>query len=78
MDLKEKLVSSFLAFEQKVDINSSLHDVRTNALKVFENKGFPTKKEEAWKYTSLNAILKNDFSVFPKQENAIEIGRAHV
>ncbi len=32
-------------------------------------KGFPTKKEEAWKYTSLNAILKNDFTVFPKQEN---------
>ena len=44
----------------------------TNALKNFENKGFPTKKEEAWKYTSLNAILKNDFTVFPKQENAIE------
>ena len=33
---------------------------------------FPTKKEEAWKYTSLNAILKNDFSVFPKSEHAIE------
>ena len=46
--------------------------LRTNAIKNFENKGFPSKKEEAWKYTSLNAILKNDFSVFPKKENSIE------
>ena len=64
--LKEKLLSSFMAFEEKIDVTSSLHDIRTSALKNFENKGFPTKKEEAWKYTSLNAILKNDFSVFPK------------
>ncbi|MEN9489514.1 MAG: hypothetical protein RL494_1779, partial [Bacteroidota bacterium] len=48
------------------------HEVRTLAIKNFENKGFPTKKEEAWKYTSLNSILKNDFTVFPKKENAIE------
>lgn len=61
-----------MAFEERVDVDSDLHDVRTEAFKNFENKGFPTKKEEAWKYTSLNAILKNDFSVFPKKENAIE------
>ncbi len=71
MDLKEKLLSSFMAFEERVDVDSDLHDLRTEALKNFENKGFPTKKEEAWKYTSLNAVLKNDFSVFPKSENAI-------
>jgi Fe-S cluster assembly protein SufD len=72
MELKEKLISSFMAFEENVDVNADLHDIRTSAIKNFENKGFPTKKEEAWKYTSLNAILKNDFSVFPKKENAIE------
>jgi len=71
MDLKEKLLSSFMAFEERIDVNSDLHNVRTEALKNFENKGFPTKKEEAWKYTSLNAVLKNDFSVFPKQDSAI-------
>ena len=73
MDLKEKLLSSFMAFEEKVDVAAELHDVRTEALKNFELKGFPTKKEEAWKYTSLNAILKNDFSIFPKKENNIDI-----
>ncbi|NHN25507.1 Fe-S cluster assembly protein SufD [Flavobacterium jejuense] len=72
MDLKDKLLSSYIAFEEKFDMDSNLHEVRNQAIKNFENKGFPTKKEEAWKYTSLNAILKNDFSVFPKHENAIE------
>jgi Fe-S cluster assembly protein SufD len=72
MELKEKLLSSFMAFEERIDVHSELHDVRTAAIKNFENKGFPTKKEESWKYTSLNAILKNDFSVFPKTENTIQ------
>lgn len=72
MELKDKLLASFMAFEEKIDIQSELHQVRSNAIKNFENKGFPTKKEEAWKYTSLNAVLKNDFSVFPKKENTIE------
>lgn len=72
MDLKEKLVSSFLAFEESVDVHSPVHDIRNEAIKTFETEGFPSKKQEAWKYTSLNAILKHDYSVFPKQENAIE------
>lgn len=72
MDLKEKFISSFLAFEQRVNTATDLHEIRTEALKVFENNGFPTKKEEAWKYTSLSAILKNDFSILPKSEIAVE------
>ena len=65
-----------MAFEEKIDFNQELHDVRSQAIKNFESKGFPTKKEESWKYTSLNSILKNDFSVFPKKENSVEF--AHV
>lgn len=72
MELKEKMLASFMAFEEKIKDNEDLHEVRNHAIKNFENKGFPSKKEEAWKYTSLNAILKNDFSVFPKKDNAIE------
>lgn len=72
MELKDKLISSFIAFEQRVDVNSELHNLRLDALKTFENQGFPTKKDEAWKYTSLNALLKNDFSVLPKSETAID------
>ena len=72
MELKEKLLSSFMAFEERVDVQTELHDLRTSAIHNFEKKGFPSKKEEAWKYTSLNAILKKDFSVFPKNETTIE------
>ncbi len=72
MDLKEKLISSFWAFENHLEEDTYLHSLRTEAIKTFEEKGFPTKKEEDWKYTSLNSLLKNDFSVFPKQENSIE------
>ncbi len=70
--LTEKLISSFMVLENQVNTYTDLHQTRTKALKNFETKGFPTKKEEAWKYTSLNNILKNDFSVFPKTEAHIE------
>ncbi|GGW58040.1 iron-regulated ABC transporter permease protein SufD [Winogradskyella epiphytica] len=72
MNLKEKLVSSFMAFEDTVDVHSSVHDIRTEAIKTFEAEGFPTKRQEEWKYTSLNSILKHDYSVFPKHENDLE------
>ena len=72
MELKEKIVSSYVAFENGVNINSDIHDIRTEAFHNFEKLGFPTKKLEAWKYTSLNALLKKDYSLFPNKENAIE------
>ncbi len=72
MDLKEKLVSSFLAFENNIDVDHPVHDIRSEAIKNFEIKGFPSKKEEAWKYTSLSGLQKTNFSIFPKEENALE------
>lgn len=72
MDLKEKLLSSFVAFENSVDVDNPVHDIRSEALRTFEAKGFPTKKEEAWKYTSLKSIQKVDYSLFPKKETTLE------
>ena len=72
MELKDKLVSSFMAFENTVDVDAPVHDLRNEAIKIFEDQGFPSKRDENWKYTSLNSLLKTDYSVFPKQENAIE------
>lgn len=72
MKLKDKLLSSYLAFEDHLDVDSPIHDVRTAAIKRFEELGFPSKKEEAWKYTSLNSVLKADYSIFPKLESALE------
>jgi len=61
-----------MAFEDNIDVEHPVHDVRLAAIKNFEDKGFPSKKEEAWKYTSLNSLQKVDFSIFPKEDNAIE------
>ena len=73
MELKEKLVSSFIAFENQISLdNTFVHDIRTEAIKRFESEGFPAKKDEAWKYTSLGKVLKQDFSVFAKTEFAVE------
>lgn len=74
MELKEKLVSSFLAFENQVevDIDSNVHDIRSKAFNDFEKNGFPTKKDEEWKYTSLNSVLKADYNVFPKRTETLE------
>lgn len=72
MDLKEKLVSSFLAFEQQIEETDNLHNIRTNAIKAFEQQGFPTKKMEAWKYTSLQSVLAKDYTILPKNETPIE------
>ena len=72
MDLKEKLVSSFLVFENSINVDNPIHEIRSEAIRNFESKGFPTKKEEAWKYTSLNALKKMNFSLFPKAVGAVD------
>ena len=36
MDLKEKLISSYFAFEEQVDTDSEIHDIRSEAIKNFE------------------------------------------
>ncbi|MCK0130545.1 Fe-S cluster assembly protein SufD [Flavobacteriaceae bacterium F08102] len=74
MDLKDKLITSFLAFENTVgtDTESDIHDIRSEAFSHFEANGFPTKKDEEYKYTSLSSILKEDYNVFPKSDNAVE------
>ena len=74
MDLKDKLLASFMAFENtgSLDLDSKVHEIRTEALERFEQNGFPTRKDEEWKYTSLNSLLKSDYSVFPKAETGIE------
>ncbi|WP_298762562.1 Fe-S cluster assembly protein SufD [uncultured Polaribacter sp.] len=73
MELQDKLLSSYVAFENKVDINSDVHEIRSEAFKNFEALGFPTKKLEAWKYTSLKSVLKQDYSLFPNKDVAVEL-----
>jgi len=73
MELKEKALSSFMVLEQELDLTSPIHDIRSESLKIFEEKGFPTKKMEAWKYTSLAKLLKADYGFFPKKEASLDL-----
>ena len=46
MDLKETLLSSYLAFDAQDGPQRKLQDERAAAIEVFEQQGFPTKKLE--------------------------------
>ena len=66
MELKEKLISSFVAFEEEMDLNTTVHKIRSKNFDHFEKTGFPSKKDEEWKYTSLDNLLKN-YRIFTKE-----------
>jgi Fe-S cluster assembly protein SufD len=51
---------------------SPIHEIRKKAIHIFEEKGFPTKREEDWKYTSLKSILNKDYCVFPKGNKEVK------
>ena len=61
MELKEKLLSSFIAFENDNSIgNTFVNELRGEAIKNFETSGFPSKTNESWKYTSLKKVLNGE------------------
>jgi Fe-S cluster assembly protein SufD len=72
MELKEKLLDSHLAFEQQSEVNDIIQNYRSNALRIFEKKGFPTKKNEEWKFTSLVSLIDKNYALFPKTDSGIE------
>jgi Fe-S cluster assembly protein SufD len=70
MDLK-KIISSFMAFEE-YRCSFELYDECTAAIKKLENKGIQQKKKESG---STLQMPKNDFTVFPKHESAVEFSQ---
>jgi len=75
MNLKDKLTTAFFELENegKLHIDDSIHPLRTKAIEAFEKKGFPTKKEEEWKYTPLKTILNKGYNVTNIQEQAVTL-----
>ncbi|MFN0049405.1 MAG: Fe-S cluster assembly protein SufD [Cytophagales bacterium] len=64
-DLREKIISYFHLLEQSINgkSTSALHAARKLAISVFEKQGFPTQKNEEWKYTDVKEVLENDFQI---------------
>ena len=73
MNLKEKWEASFEHFPYKDDI---LKNIRKEALLFFATNGFPHKKVEAWKYTSLAEVQATDYNLWlptePKKVLSLE------
>ncbi len=48
-----------------------LDEERKSALQKFENQGFPTKKDEEYKYTNLREITEKDYNLFPSEQHHV-------
>lgn len=62
MSLKESLLAAFPTIDAHTEADN-FKEIRKNAIKSFGEKGFPTRKEEAWKYTSLHPILREEYQL---------------
>jgi Fe-S cluster assembly protein SufD len=61
----------------EVESSSWLHPLRENAMERFLELGFPSVKEEEWKYTNVAAIARADFqpavSLAPASQSDVEL-----
>lgn len=64
-NLENSYRRAFVALEDRAELNGAswVQRLRANALERFEELGFPSVKDEEWKYTNVAAIAKADFEV---------------
>ncbi len=60
-----------MLFEQILDKKPSLSGEKRLALEKFLSAGFPTKKEEEYKYTNLKEITEKDYNFSPSEHHTI-------
>ena len=65
MRLEEAFVAQFDTFEKQLNgqRQSSMHQRRREAIASFERLGFPTKKNEEYRYTQITRALEKQFDV---------------
>ena len=59
MNLKDKLIQVF----QETESTLSFQKERKDSMRRLEEFGFPTVKDEEWKYTNLLPIIKNEYAL---------------
>jgi Fe-S cluster assembly protein SufD len=61
----QQYLSNFNLFEQNLNAsnNKPIHDLRKTALNHLLEKGFPTKHDEEWRFTDINPILSENFTL---------------
>lgn len=62
-NIKEWYLTNFQSLEEKLngDSKTFLHDLRKDAINQLAQTDFPSTKEEEWKFTNINPILKQNF-----------------
>jgi Fe-S cluster assembly protein SufD len=65
---REQYLSCFKAFEQSLNGQAAtpLHQLRRQAIEQFAAQGFPTSRDEEWRYTSLAPLLQHPFQPAPR------------
>ena len=58
-NLKDKIIKEFTEFEKS---NSGFKEIRKEAINKFNELGFPTRKNEEWRYTHISPIIKHNYS----------------
>jgi len=56
------MILNFDEFQKANQSGSELNNIRIKYLNIFKEKGFPSKREEKWKYTDLKTILSNNLN----------------
>lgn len=80
MPLLENIQNNHAAFLDTLK-HRFLDEERNVALKKFFQLGFPTKKDEEYKYTNLKEIIEKDYNIFPTEEHHIsaeELDQLHL
>ena len=68
--LHEQIINNHHAFLNTLE-HSFLDGERMSALQRFAEMGFPTKKDEEYKYTSLKEITEKHYNFFPSEEHTL-------
>ncbi len=64
-DFNNQLLTAFREGEERLNGESktALHQVRRQALTAFDQLGFPTIRHEEWKYSNVNSLIKQRFTI---------------
>src|SRR5690625_1694395 len=62
MSLKDNLLAVFQTIDSETE-SDDFKEIRNTAVKNFDANAVPTRKEEAWKYNSLNPILREEYKL---------------
>jgi Fe-S cluster assembly protein SufD len=61
--LYDKLITEFESSESAKGTNGDLSNIRNTAFDLFKAKGFPTTKDEDWRFTNISPFLTDDISL---------------